>query len=206
MKVSKPLFLLLMLLIANSAFAQLTLKKREGGREITLKPEGEITLTMDASAPGITEGTRRLQGTYLGYEDHKVRLLPDYEYRHLLLDNGLHKDDRTAYKKLKGLQPMSIASSELIGLNYQGKGAIKIHKLGKWLTAIGALSTLFAAPLVSIENNGKSFNINRYYRWSAYSLGVTGVGITLGVSSKKKAYYFKQPKFDPNADLWIIKP
>lgn len=206
MSYSKTLFVLLLLLVANSAFSQLTLKKREGGREKTLKPDGQIALLMDASGTGITEGRRRLMGTYLGFEDQKIRLMPDYETRHLVLDNGLHKDDRTSYKKLKGLQAMNINSSELLGLTYQSKGAIKVNKWGKVLATAGVLSTLLVAPLASIENNGKSFNVNRYYRWSAYSLGLTGVGITLSMSSKKKTYYFKQTPQEPDAQLWIIKP
>ncbi|MCB0588858.1 MAG: hypothetical protein KDD06_26450 [Phaeodactylibacter sp.] len=184
---------------------QITLRNSLSNKTRTLKAEGEIGLGIPIEGQSLDCGFRMLNGTLHDTKKGVVRVLLKGEKKTMAFDNGLAKKEEIFYGNIKGLGPVAYSIADISHLTYRNKGAEGWTNMGGIITTLGALNALVVAPLVSINYGSGEFNSEQYLRWAGYSLGATGVGVTLLLSSKKRHFEIQRPGQAASRKLWIIE-
>lgn len=193
------------LLVLSTLSGQVTLRNSLSGKTKTLKAEGQVGLGLPFEGPELDCGYRMLDGKLLDINKGLIRVLPEEEVKTLTFRNGLAKKERVRYEDIKALPPLSLSIADIDYLTYRKKGAEGRSNWGSFVTSLGVLGALVAAPLVSIDYGNGTFNSDRYFRWAGYSLGLAGVGGALVLSSKKRHFSIQRPGQAATSKLWVIE-
>lgn len=193
------------LLGLSTLFGQVTLRNSLSGKTKILKAEGQASLGLPFGGPELDCGYRMLDGKLLDINKGLIRILPKEEVKTLTFSNGLAKKETVRYEDIKALPPISLSIADIDHLSYRKKGAEGRANWGAFVTSLGVLGALVAAPLVSIGYGNGTFNSDRYFRWAGYSLGLSGVGGAMVISSKKRHFSIQRPGQPAASNLWVIE-
>ncbi len=198
------IFLLAGLVLADAQSLQL--ENTETGRIKLLDTGLLVTVYLQPPTSDMMDcNSRQLEGVLQPSRNGMIRVLPEYERKKYTLNNGLGKVDEVYYENLKGRMPMSLDPANVLGMDVRKPGAETAEAFGGILTTLGALGALVVAPLVSIDYANGTFNGDNYFRWAAYSLGMSGVGVGILLGSKKRNYDIARPGDSKDRKRWAIK-
>ncbi|MEQ8706631.1 MAG: hypothetical protein RIC19_22050 [Phaeodactylibacter sp.] len=198
---------LLLCAIGSLAIAQeLQLENTANGRSLTLKPGSTIDLHLELPAAQMVRTNNRvLTGALQAPEKGLLQILPVEETKQYIFENGLQREDKTYYEELLGRQPYRLPLEEVHLICYRTPAVERLNKAGKALMAAGAAGALLVAPLASIDYGEGSFNSDRYFRITGYSLITAGVGVAVKLSTRKRNFAILQPGESPDKNRWTLK-
>lgn len=178
-------------LFPNLGHAQLTIYPLDGDKPLRIKQGSEMHIDLTMTGPMLDTASRSFYGYLIGRRPKSLDIVPVTETKYLLLTTGLSRHENIGYDQIPDLPPMSLDPEEIIGFKYRSPRARGLSQWGGALILLGGLSTLVAAPLISINYREGSFNGQRYFRWAGYSLGVTGLGVIGSWLGKYRRVRFK---------------
>lgn len=191
---------------ATGSAQSLQLEHALSGKAKRLKPGSHLQLELDMPASQMMAESRRLlTGELMAPEKGMLQLLPERERKSYMLDNGLYKFDETAYQRFSLRTGMRVPLEDIRTLAYQPPLKGWLHRASRWVAGLGLLSTLVAAPLASINYTDGTFNGERYFRLSGYSLAASGLGIAVHLGTAPRKFAVQQPGSAPGKRQWRLK-
>jgi hypothetical protein len=191
------LIALFIFLFSNLATAQLTLKKMESNRKISLPIDAliEIKLPTKTSRPDC-DCFQSYKGYLKSVEDSIVNLV-------LIETNRETADDSKSDIREKHIitQPKTpimtrVPLSKVLAINRYSETTANLQQVGGIFLILSILSNLFLAPQISGEGGNIVKNVG---------YGTMAFGAATFLLPTKKTFYFEQPKKDKNKKtLWKL--
>ena len=130
----------------------------------------------------IGDSIRQLQGDILTISKNYVTIAPNID-----ITKKRYPFDSVQYLEKRQREPnyhvnLNIPSIEKI--SYQTNNSLNWEAIGYSTIIIGGLTSLFVAPLISINYKNGGFNANRYITCASIGLGLITIGIPIAVCNK----------------------
>jgi hypothetical protein len=178
-------------LLAGSLHGQAELRMVGSNRVKTLKEDSYVCLRMSIAGDELKSGNRQIAGRLRQVSGDLVSVMPENEGKWLTYLNGVKKEEQVDFKGFNERQPMNFKIDLVESMCYRSKSAENLRGFGGVLFTAGVFSTLFVAPLVSLNYTGDGFNGQRYERVAGYSLAATGLGTAILLSTAQRKFRLK---------------
>ncbi|MCH2224736.1 MAG: hypothetical protein MK066_08215 [Crocinitomicaceae bacterium] len=129
-----------------------------------------------------------ISGKITAITDSTIDIWLSHEYKAWGNTSGEHTFQNSLNTEDKRAIISTYKFSEISSIDYKKPLRRGIFSTGATITYLGTLSTLFVAPLASINYRTGEFNGDRYLKIATYSLTAVGVGIPIMIIGKSKSY------------------
>ena len=169
-------------------------------KRIYCKAPNHLEFIINGESSTGNDTTRYLIGKILDMNNNTITVLP-----HCDIIDVKYLSEKVYYNKScasNPMNPLEIKISDISKIEYKSKSSENWSNSGSLFIAVGSLTALIVAPLISIDYSNGDFNSQRYYNTAALGLGLVTVGIPLRIIFKKKTYHFKPRDSKKRTKVW----
>lgn len=200
-------FILLLLFISNSLFAQEsqnTLVLSNGNRTKKLHIENDFdnfkVITYNKLSKDVDSITT-VTGYFHEVKNGTLRVFPKIYNVKIASCDSSYAIEKTICKPQRFVD-VDINSIKLI--SYQDASSQNRYGVGTFFYVLGGVTSLVVAPLISINYSKGTFNEKRYFRTLGIGAGLVCIGVPLAIFGNPKKFYFMPKNKKHTKNLWRI--